>query len=140
MSNQKVCDLCDDRLDDGGIQLSGADVCAPCQSRPITDLVRVVKAKRQATEERREQLIEERHERARQRRQAEVHEVPLGGLRLSARAYKYLSREGIQTIGQLTGRTPSDLLGIRNFGAKCLAEVQEKLAMHHLELRGDEAP
>jgi len=48
-------------------------------------------------------------------------------LELSARAYNALMRAGITTIGQLTSRTPEDILALHHIGRKCLGEIQDKL-------------
>ena len=56
-------------------------------------------------------------------------------LGLSVRSENSLHRAGIETIGQLTAKTESELRMIRNFGQKCLAEVKAKLAEKNLFLR-----
>lgn len=43
----------------------------------------------------------------------------------------------ISTVRQLTEERGTSLLLRRNFGAKCLREVRNKLAMHGLRLKGD---
>jgi DNA-directed RNA polymerase alpha subunit len=55
------------------------------------------------------------------------------------RALNTLKREGITSIGALTGHTASDLLDLRQFGPLCLADVRERLAGHGLRLAGEEA-
>jgi hypothetical protein len=151
MGTMTVCDLCDGRLDDNGFHVGLLDICEPCQQRPIADLVGPVLAKRQAKRDRNEQVIAERQERwARQdeerRRAAEewdrlaqgrIEELVDEGL--GVRAYNILKREGIHTIDELAEHTAQDLLGLRNFGEKCLGEVRESLAAHDRALRGDEA-
>lgn len=49
-------------------------------------------------------------------------------LNLSVRTYNCLRRAKIDTVEQLTRMTDDDLLKLRNFGIKCLAEVREKIA------------
>lgn len=55
-------------------------------------------------------------------------------LDFSVRTYNCLKKENILTIGELVQRTEADLIGIRNFGAKSLAEVIDKLAQFGLTL------
>ena len=59
-------------------------------------------------------------------------------LGLSVRSENCLHRAGIETVGQLTAKTQSELRQIRNFGQKCLAEVMAKMAEKNLSLREEE--
>lgn len=59
---------------------------------------------------------------------------PIEELHLSERAQNCLKRAQINTIGELIGNTPKELLLITNFGEKSLREVQEVLAAHELSL------
>jgi len=59
-------------------------------------------------------------------------------LEFSVRTSNCLRSKGISTVGELVRLTVSDLLAIRNFGRKSLAEVQEKLASLGLRLAGEE--
>lgn len=59
-------------------------------------------------------------------------------LGLSVRADNCLSFERITTVEELLGKTAGDLLEMRNFGMKLLAEVRDKLAIRGLYLKGDE--
>lgn len=61
--------------------------------------------------------------------------LPIEDLKLSIRSYNCLKREGIHTVGELVARSEVDLLDIRNFGAKSITEVQEKLAERGLSLK-----
>ncbi len=54
--------------------------------------------------------------------------LPIEELQLTIRSYNCLKREGIHAVGELVGRSEADLLDIRNFGSKSIAEVKEKLA------------
>ncbi len=65
--------------------------------------------------------------------------LPIEDLNLSVRSYNCLKREGIHTVGELVGHSENDLLDIRNFGAKSIEEVKEKLAELGLLLK-DGAP
>src|SRR3569832_2919632 len=65
--------------------------------------------------------------------------LPIEELDLTVRAYNCLKREGINTVGELIGRTEADLLDIRNFGQKSIDEVKMKLAGMGLGLK-DSAP
>ena len=60
-------------------------------------------------------------------------------LDLTVRSYICLKREGMNTVGELIGRTEADLLDIRNFGQKSIDEVKMKLAGMGLGLK-DSAP
>ena len=53
--------------------------------------------------------------------------LPIEELNLTVRSYNCLKREGIHTVGELVARSEQDLLDIRNFGAKSIEEVKQKL-------------
>src|SRR6266705_431682 len=61
--------------------------------------------------------------------------VDAEGLNLTVRSYNCLKREGIHTVGELVGRSEQDLLDIRNFGAKSIEEVKQKLVDMGLSLK-----
>ena len=56
-------------------------------------------------------------------------------LNLTVRSYNCLKREGIHTVGELVARSEQDLLDIRNFGAKSIEEVKQKLIDMGLALK-----
>ena len=58
-------------------------------------------------------------------------------LNLSVRARKCMSRLGITTLGELTSRTPDELLESKNFGVTSLNEVRSKLSDLGIKLRND---
>ena len=62
--------------------------------------------------------------------------TPIEELDLSVRSYNCLKRQGVNTIGQLTECSETDLLNIRNFGAKSIEEVKDKLQAMGLGLAG----
>jgi DNA-directed RNA polymerase subunit alpha len=62
-------------------------------------------------------------------------ETPIEELDLSVRSYNCLKRQGVNNIGQLTECSENDLLNIRNFGAKSIEEVKDKLQQMGLELK-----
>lgn len=62
---------------------------------------------------------------------------PVSELNLSVRARKCMNRLGINTLGDLVGRTADELLESKNFGQTSLAEVRGKLSELGLNLRGD---
>lgn len=62
---------------------------------------------------------------------------PVADLNLSVRSRKCMSRLGITTLGELTSRTPDELLESKNFGVTSLNEVRQKLADLGLKLRND---
>ena len=63
-------------------------------------------------------------------------------LNLSVRSSNCLRYSGVNTIGDLTERKASDLLRIRHFGKKSLAEVIERLQEYglHLKQKADTKP
>ncbi len=58
-------------------------------------------------------------------------------LNLPMRTLTCLKRERITKIRELIGFSEYDLLHLRNFGKRCLAEVREKLALIGLKLKRD---
>ncbi len=56
-------------------------------------------------------------------------------LALSVRSYNCLKREGINTVGELIGKSEAELMDIRNFGQKSIDEVKAKLDELGLGLR-----
>jgi DNA-directed RNA polymerase subunit alpha len=63
---------------------------------------------------------------------------PIEELELGVRSYNCLKRVGIETIGDLTSKSESELVAIPNFGRKSIEEVREALATHGLLLKGEE--
>jgi len=61
--------------------------------------------------------------------------LPIEDLNLTVRSYNCLKREGIHTVGELVARSEQDLLDIRNFGAKSIEEVKQKLVDMGLSLK-----
>ena len=61
--------------------------------------------------------------------------LPIEELNLTIRSYNCLKREGIHQVGELVARSEADLLDIRNFGAKSINEVKEKLSELGLSLK-----
>jgi len=62
-------------------------------------------------------------------------DTPIEELDLSVRSYNCLKRQGVNTIGQLMQCSEQDLLNIRNFGAKSIEEVKDKLQQVSLGLK-----
>lgn len=62
-------------------------------------------------------------------------DTPIEELDLSVRSYNCLKRQGVNTIGQLNECSENDLLNIRNFGAKSIEEVKDKLQSMGLGLK-----
>ena len=56
-------------------------------------------------------------------------------LDLSVRSYNCLKRAGIHSVRQLVEFSENDLLNIRNFGAKSIEEVKDKLISIDLNLK-----
>ena len=68
-----------------------------------------------------------------------VLEMSIDELELSVRSYNFLKRAGINTVEELTNKTPDDMMKVRNLGRKSLDEVYAKLKELGLSLRtGDE--
>ncbi|MBE0448289.1 MAG: DNA-directed RNA polymerase subunit alpha [Actinobacteria bacterium] len=62
---------------------------------------------------------------------------PIEDLELSVRSYNCLKREEIHTVQQLVEQSEGDLVKIRNFGAKSIEEVKDKLAQLGFSLKSD---
>ena len=56
-----------------------------------------------------------------------VLEMNIDELELSVRSFNCLKRAGINTVEELTNKTPEDMMKVRNFGRKSLEEVLNKL-------------
>ncbi len=68
-----------------------------------------------------------------------VLEMNIDELELSVRSYNCLKRAGINTVEELTNRTPEDMMKVRNLGRKSLEEVLAKLKELGLQLyQGEE--
>ncbi len=69
-----------------------------------------------------------------------VLEMSIDELELSVRSYNCLKRAGINTVEELTNKTPEDMMKVRNLGRKSLEEVLAKLKELGLQLnQGEEA-
>lgn len=67
-----------------------------------------------------------------------VLEMSIDELELSVRSYNCLKRAGINTVEELTNRTPEDMMKVRNLGRKSLEEVLAKLKELGLQLNQSE--
>ena len=67
-----------------------------------------------------------------------VLEMTIEELDLSVRSFNCLKRAGIDNVEDLTNRTESDMIKVRNLGRKSLEEVIQKLASLGLALKKDE--
>lgn len=67
-----------------------------------------------------------------------VLEMSIDELELSVRSYNCLKRAGINTVQELTNRTPEDMMKVRNLGRKSLEEVLAKLKELDLILKPSE--
>jgi len=63
-----------------------------------------------------------------------VMEMNIDELELSVRSYNCLKRAGINTVEELTNKTPEDMMKVRNLGRKSLDEVLAKLKELGLQL------
>lgn len=59
-------------------------------------------------------------------------------LELSVRSHNCLKRAGITTVGELTQKTRSELLKIRNLGCRSLKEIEQVLEQKGLSLKEEE--
>ena len=57
-----------------------------------------------------------------------VHSIPLAKLSLSPRSHNALVRAHISSVGEVLGMSDEELIRIRNFGERCLTELDQKLA------------
>lgn len=64
-----------------------------------------------------------------------IMEMNIDELDLSVRSYNCLKRAGINTIHELTQKTPEDMMKVRNLGKKSLEEVKSKLSELGLSLK-----
>ncbi len=64
-------------------------------------------------------------------------DMMIDDLDLGVRSLNCLKREGIETVGDLIGKTEQELMCIPNFGRKSLDEVRERLEKNNLKLRGE---
>jgi DNA-directed RNA polymerase subunit alpha len=67
-----------------------------------------------------------------------VLEMSIDELELSVRSYNCLKRAGINTVEELTNKTPEEMMKVRNLGRKSLEEVLLKLKELELSLRSTE--
>ena len=67
-----------------------------------------------------------------------VLEMNIDELELSVRSYNCLKRAGINTVEELTNKTPEDMMKVRNLGRKSLEEVLNKLKELGLSLNNGE--
>ncbi len=65
-------------------------------------------------------------------------EMTIEGLDLSVRSYNCLKRAGINTVKELTDRTVSDMMKVRNLGQKSLEEIKLKLNDLGVSFRQDD--
>ena len=67
-----------------------------------------------------------------------VLEMNIDELELSVRSFNCLKRAGINTVEELTSKTPEDMMKLRNLGRKSLEEVLNKLKELGLSLNNGE--
>lgn len=65
-------------------------------------------------------------------------EKPIEEMELSVRSYNCLKRAGIETIGDLAKKSKSEMIKVRNMGAKSMEEVIAKLEALGIILEGNE--
>jgi DNA-directed RNA polymerase subunit alpha len=64
-------------------------------------------------------------------------EMSIEDLELSARSLNCLKSAGIRSVGELIANSATELMKHKNFGAKSLKEVREKLTEYKLALKGE---
>ena len=67
-----------------------------------------------------------------------VLEMTIEELDMSVRSFNCLKRAGIDTVEDLTKKTESDMIKVRNLGKKSLEEVSQKLHSLGLDLKREE--
>lgn len=67
-----------------------------------------------------------------------VLELSIDELELSVRSFNCLKRAGINTVEELTQKTPDEMMKVRNLGRKSLEEVLNKLTELGLQLKPNE--
>ena len=67
-----------------------------------------------------------------------IADMTIEELDLSVRSYNCLKRAGINTVEELTNKTPEDMMKVRNLGRKSLEEVLAKLKELGLSLNNSE--
>lgn len=75
---------------------------------------------------------------SRETQEQELLQMSIDDLVLSVRSYNCLKRAGIDTVGDLTGRSRDDLQKVRNLGLKSLVEIEEKLRGLESKLKDEE--
>ena len=80
------------------------------------------------------QIMIEKEENKKER----VLEMSIEDLELSVRSFNCLKRAGISTVEDLTNKSESDMMKVRNLGKKSLDEVTNKLHALGLDFRKDE--
>ena len=70
--------------------------------------------------------------------QKKVLVMSIDELELSVRSYNCLKRAGINTVEELTNKTPDEMMKVRNLGRKSLEEVLNKLKELGLQLNASE--
>ena len=65
-------------------------------------------------------------------------ETSIEDLELSARSFNCLKRAGISTVEDLTNKTESEMMKVRNLGKKSLDEVTNKLRSLGLDFANNE--
>ncbi len=67
----------------------------------------------------------------------ELYNMPVEQMNLSVRTRNCLRRGGIDTVGQLIGKTEKELLALRNFGQRSEQELEERLKELGLSLKSE---
>ena len=70
--------------------------------------------------------------------QQEIMDITIEEMGLSIRSYNCLKRAGIYTLGDLSSRTPEDMMKVRNLGRKSLEEVLQKMKEYGVRLKESE--
>lgn len=69
---------------------------------------------------------------------SKLYEKTIEEMELSVRSYNCLKRAGIATVGDLAKKTRSDMLKVRNMGAKSLEEVIKKMESYGINIDDNE--
>ncbi len=64
-------------------------------------------------------------------------ETKIIDLNLSIRSFNCLKRAGVETLGDLIEKTPSDIQNMRFIAPKCVTEITNTVHSYGLKLKGE---
>lgn len=63
--------------------------------------------------------------------------ILVSDVEFSKRARTALSSMGIKTLGDITGKSLEDFMGLKNFGKTSLNEIRDIIGLHGLKILGE---